>query len=275
MKFQLPVLLLAIASPLLWAQEPSALKLPEGPLLNRVPAPSAWSITQAVSDPDAPAAAPGATASLDAATAADSSVITVIKEGNLIFEQMLSQNGMRVETWRTGELAVINYNKSGWFIVPGKGTTFNITDYTKSDFAGFDWVSLDNFAGPHDVNGKHCITFKSRVITADPQDIANMRSIYANKVIARNVTAAQTGKAAEPLPQFDMDSFKSDVEADIDNETRLPVQLIYKGRDGKTVTRSYSFQPAPTPLAPPPEVQKLLKDFQDRVRRTPTGPAPI
>lgn len=274
MKFCLPVLLLISIPCLICAQSPSS-KLPEGPLLNRLTAPAAWTITTQGTD-NAPAAGTGAGTSPSPIKNAPPRSASVVKIQNLIFEKVLTENGTLIETWHMGGLTVMNQNKSGWFISPSGENTFNTTDYSKSDFAGFDWISLTNFSGPRDVAGKHCITFKSQVITLDPLVLATMQSDHNNKVVEQNVLAQQTGKSPEnPIPAFDPNSFKVDVEADIDNETRLPVQLIYKGQDGKTVTRSYLFQPPPAQLSLPPEVEKVMKGFQDHVRHVMTGPAPI
>jgi hypothetical protein len=265
----LPIFLWAVPS-LLCAQSAVAPKLPEGPLLNRAGVPASWTITTQQAAGTNPNVSPGAD------KVAKPKIVLVVKDKNLIFERVLTEGGSSIETWRCGDVAIINQNKIGWSLSPSRGTTFTVTDYSKADFAGFDWISLENYSGPRDVNGKHCITFKGRVITFDPQEVAILQSISRNQTLEQNRTVSETGKAPDnPVQAFTVDSLKVDVEADIDNETRLPVQLIYKDQAGKTVTRSYLFQPPPAPLSLPPEVEKLLKNYQDHARRIPTGPAPI
>jgi hypothetical protein len=275
MKFYLSLLLLVSVPCWLCAQSPAAPQLPQGPLLNRLEAPAAWTITAQASD-NPPAAATGTDNSAPPVKNATPRITSVVKGQNLVFEKVLTENGTSIETWRVGDVAIMSQNKSGWFITPGGGNTFNTTDYSKADFAGFDWISLANFSGPRDVAGKHCITFKSQVVTLDPLVLATMESDYKNKLVAKYMADQRAGKTPDTSSRaFNANAFKVDVEADIDNETRLPVQLIYKDQDGKTITRSYIFQPAPAQLSMPPEVENVLKGYQNHVRRVMAGPAPI
>ncbi len=54
-----------------------------------------------------------------------------------------------------------------------------------------------------------------------------------------------------------------DVTAYIDEETRLPLALVYESPNG-TMTRSYSFQPLSQVPQMPAEVQKMLEAYKQR-----------
>ena len=288
MKFYIVLFLMLGASSPLWAQSPPGPQLPQGPLLNRVPAPAEWTITTKMA-PDSSGgtdtSAPESPNPAIGANPINPRITQVIKGENLIFEKVAAESGALTETWRVGALAIMNPEKTGWIISPGGGTTFNTTDYSKEDFAGFDWISLHNFSGVRDVMGKHCITFKDQVITLDPQEISMMQESFNSS--ARSELSQEQLKQQQqnpqkpipfpdkPLPAFDVNSLKVDVEADIDNETRLPVQLTYKTSNGKTMIRIYSFQPPPGALSLPPEVESLIKSFKDRQQRMTAKFAPI
>jgi hypothetical protein len=73
---------------------------------------------------------------------------------------------------------------------------------------------------------------------------------------------------------FNIEDYKSDVVAYIDDETRLPVALVYTTPQG-AVTRTYQFQALSTPLVMPAEVRKLLEAFKMRQKRLNVSRAPI
>ena len=285
MKFYIVLFLMLLASSPVWAQSPAEPQLPQGPLLSRVPAPAAWTITTQGAPDDSDAGSPQPPTGAAATNPIKPRITQVIKGQNLIFEKVIAENGSLIEMWRIGGLAVMNPDNSGWIISPGGGTTFNTTDYSEADFAGFDWISLHNFSGVRDVQGKHCITFKDRVITLDPQEVAMIQAAFNNS--AANEAARERQEQQnqhlknpsptpdKPVPTYDVNSLKVDVEADIDNETRLPVQLTYKTVSGKTMIRTYSFQAPSGSLSLPREVQSLIKSYQDRQQRMTGKSAPI
>jgi 16S rRNA U1498 N3-methylase RsmE len=86
--------------------------------------------------------------------------------------------------------------------------------------------------------------------------------------------AAKQSQSNLPPPVFNADEFKVDVEADIDEKTRLPVILSYKTHEGLK-TRRYDFQSADGSLSLPPEVKQLLQKYEENQRRLTGHMAPI
>ena len=70
------------------------------------------------------------------------------------------------------------------------------------------------------------------------------------------------------------DQFKVDVEADIDEQTRLPVKLTYQTPQG-TTTRTYTFEGTASSLNLPPEVQAAAGKFQKHLKSMSAPIAPI
>ena len=236
---------------------------PQGPLLNRAPDSSQWTITIQPPPPSKPAAAdaegePGGPPKVEPIKPR---IITVIKSGHLLFEKTVTEDGVEIDSWHTPQWIVTNPGGHGWLISPIGGSSFNSPDYSKADFAGLDWISLKNFTGFQGVMGHHCFTFKDRIITADPADIANMKAVKAREV-----------KPADRVVK--MDDFKVDVEADIDVKTRLPVQLIY-GIGRGVMRRTYIFKSSDGSLSLPPEIQDLLQRYQKYQARLKVPIAPI
>lgn len=257
MKISTVILLLLGSLFSLHAQESSPLQMPQGPLLNRVSPPSEWVITT-----QAPPPPEGASKSVGGPGAAANQVkptlTTVIKESNIVYEKTINESGVAIETWRASGLAITGANAKEWNIWSGGVNTFSVTDYSKADFAGFDWISLDNFSGRRSVMGKKCLIFKSKIITMDPQQLQMEKSA---------VTTVENPNPSD-------DRFKVEVEADVDDVTRLPVMLSYKTTNGM-VTRSYTFQAPTVPLSVPPEVKKLLDKYIENLKRISVRSAPI
>jgi len=259
------VMLLFLGSPVLLQaqdQDQSEQQPPTGPLLSRASSPAEWSITIKI---DALTGAAGNGASTSGAPAnatnqAKPQVIVVIKDHDLIFEKTTTASGDVMESWHEGNWAVSKTNGSNWIVGPGagNGNTFNIADYAKADFAGFAWISLNNFSGRRMVMGKKCLIFKDKVITIDPAELEIDRG----------------GLEAKATVNPNNDRFKVDVEADIDDATRLPVMLIYQTPRGQT-TRTYSFGTPDGSLSLPPEVKQLLDKYELYIKRMSGRPAPI
>jgi hypothetical protein len=242
-------------------QDSSAQLMPTGPLLNRVSPPSQWIITTQVA-PSQPGS--GASGSVSPAVTGTSTkpakprVTSVTKNEDIIYEKIITEDGDVLETWRAAGCAVTRTDGKDLSVSPGVGNTFNATDYSKSDFAGFDWISLSNFSGRQSVLGKKCLIFKSKVVIMDPQQL-------------------QMEKLATHLPgnaSVSDNQFKVDVEADIDDQSRLPVLLTYQTTHGE-MTRSYTFQTPDGSLSMPPEVQQLLNKYIRIQKRMAVPIAPI
>jgi hypothetical protein len=265
---RIPIITLSVLSTLsLLRAEPSLnMEPPEGPLLKRVPLPSQWTVTIQLAPPPG-AADSGGTAA--AKKKINPRVTTVIRSNNIVFEKTVNENGALIEIWRSGGWLAMNANSHGWIVAPNSQNTFNTTDYSTSDFSGFGWISLKNFSGRQNVNGQHCLVFKDKVITMDPQELEQMKSS-----LFLQYQAAKQSQSNLPPPVFNADEFKVDVEADIDEKTRLPVLLSYKTYEG-LMTRHYDFQSADSSLSLPPEVKQLLQKYEENRRRLMGPMAPI
>lgn len=275
----LTVLSLLLASvPSLYSQQ-AAPTPPQAPLLKRTPDPAQWIITFKAQGPasgSTTAHASGSAAPGGAAPARPK-VMIVTKKGNTIDEKLVNENGVTIETWRISGYAVSAINGKDPVLSPSPGNSFNTTDYSTADFAGFDWISAQNFTGAQEIMGRHCLVFKSKIVTMEPAEISLLKSIRTNEIIeqiAREEEAAkaagnnstQTQPAAPQIAPFNLDDFKVNVVAYIDDQSRVPVALVYETPNG-VVTRTYQFQPPPDSVLVPPDVQALLEKSAARRRR--------
>lgn len=274
---------LAILS-LLWisvgslsAQQPAPTP-PQPPFLNRAPASSQWIITFKAG------AAKGSGTAHAAGDASSSrpKAMVVTKNGKTIDEKLVNENGVTIETWYVPGFTVSEVNGKDPVLSTSSANTFDTTDYSASDFAGFDWISSQNFVGAQEVMGRHCLVFKSKVMTMESAEINGALSIRANEIndqkererkrkeeaakkAGRN-SATQTQPEEAPITALNSDDFKVEVTAYIDDQSRLPVALVYQIPNG-TMMRTYQFQPPPASVVLPPDVTALLEKSLERLRR--------
>jgi hypothetical protein len=269
--------LLLVSVPSLYSQQPKAAATPpQPPFLNRAPASSQWIITfkpQA----KAPAEDNSTVRATGSAPAPRPRVITVTKSGNTIAEKLVNENGVTIETWHIPGYSISAVNGKNPVLSPTPGNTFNTTDYSTADFAGFDWISPQNFAGVQEIMGRHCLVFKSQIVTLDPAEVSMLKSIRASEISAQKEREKEAAKAAgknanqtqpaeAPIAPFNPDDFKVDVTAYIDDQSRVPVALVY-GIPNGVMTRTYQFQPAPASVVLPPDVSAFLKKTVERRNR--------
>jgi hypothetical protein len=256
-------------------RDSSAQQPPTGPLLKRVSAPAQWTILTQVAAPQPGADSHGNAGSASTgnaagpAKAAKPRVTTVIKSENLIYEKVVDESGNVIESWRTPTAMATRVNATGWAVLPGVGNNFNQTDYSKADFAGFDWVALSHYTGTGSVLGRKCLIFKSREIVMDAASLHLARLNALNKLISHDLSDYSISDK-----NVSDDQFKVDVEADIDQQTRLPVKLTYQTAEG-TTTRTYTFETAGSSLELPPEVRAAVGKFQKYLKSMSVPIAPI
>jgi hypothetical protein len=223
---------------------------PEGPLLKRAPAPSKWTMTYKAQE---------------GGGSSQSNIPRggiVVKAQNAIFERITTSDGSTVEAWRVGKKLIRGINDKDWVDAYDATPSINRTDYATSDFAGFDWISLSNFVGEKAVGGRKCLVFKDKIVTGEPSEVNMMKGLAqrkSNDWRAAKLVAGQSGQSfTAPEPeQFDESKYMGEVMAYIDEETRLPVALVYPvGK--QVVTRYYQFDTGPETLPIPTDVQKLL-----------------
>jgi hypothetical protein len=247
---------------------------PQPPFLNRAPASSQWTITfkaGAAKDSSAVHTAGDASSSRP-------KEMVVTKNGKTIDEKLVNANGVTIETWHVPGFTVSEVNGKDPVLSPSPGNSFNTTDYSTTDFAGFDWISSQNFIGAQEVMGRHCLVFKDRIVTMEPGEISLRKTVRENEIAEqkereekaaataawRHTTQAQPEEAS--LAPFNPDDSKVEVTAYIDDQSRLPVALVY-GTPNGTMMRTYQFQPPPASVVLPPEVATLLEKSLERLRR--------
>jgi len=199
----------------------------------------------------------------------------VIKNQNLVFERTINENGAALDTWYLPPaLAVSSSQGKSWTLASASSPGFESTNYASEDFAGFEWISQQNFKGLKEVNGRPCLVFQDRVVTIETAELEILRSDINRDFSWLTLNENGASTKGSPKRTFNIEDYKNPVVAYIDEQTRLPVALVYKCPAG-TVTRTYQFQPAPATLQLPPEAQVILNTSAERQRRMSAGHAPI
>jgi hypothetical protein len=214
------------------AQSPQATPPPlgPGPLLKRAPNFSQWLISSKLGSADAPLV-PDANTKFDQRT-------LVRKTGAIRYEITAYVDGRRTEKWCQGDFqaAVIPGEANPIVTVRGANAVGGgFTDYSKSDFPGFEWISKRNYIGVQTMEGVSCIVFH------------------------------EGSKGGGDAP-----STAGGNTAYIAADTRLPVLL--QADDG-TATLYQMEAPPSTPLAIPPNVQASFDILQARFQRAAAVPA--
>ena len=270
-------------SGLINAQEPgvrsasSPPPLPPGPWLKRAPAPCQWvvSYTGKSKEPAQPKASPSQTPVDPSAR----KTVAVIKTANLLVEVTTRQSGSVVSRWNASGLVLTQVGSGGnWFASAGGSENgFNETDYTKSDFPGFDWISEKNYVGVKAVGSQQYLVFHDKVVTMDPRDIAPLQAeaqqsmnnwlIKQEERKSNRTSTAPVNQEEAPPPKFNIDDYKMEAVAMIDSATGLPVMLTYGTTTGNE-TRTYQFYPAPAvPPSLPPAAKQIVAEQQARLNR--------
>ncbi len=240
--------LLAIALPHLCplrAQlpQPTPVPLAPGPLLNRAPDFAQWLVS----------VKSGTTSAVEVPTQKTSyDQRTLVRKTGAIRDLItVTGTGQRTDKWCEGGLQAS--------VPPGGGAPtvsmfsslvrFNegFTDYSKSDFPGFDWISRKNYTGRQTIEGVDCIVFH------DPPGPSTAAT-----------PAASPAGASPVIPPAGNTAY-------IAADSRLPILLQVDN-----VTTCYQWMQPPTvQLAPPPEIQAALDQARARLdvaARPPAAP---
>jgi len=259
----------------LFAQTPAASPTPpQPPFLKRAPDRVQWTITY-VKD------SKGSGDDKGAENGPEPRVRTVARDRDLVCEKTVNANNESLQAWRLGKgLMVTSSDGKKWVIGSGNQQGFDSVDYDTSDFSGFDWVGVQNFAGEKKVNGRPCLVFQGKVVTVEPSQIEMIKSTIDRDFnwmgqLDANGKPVKGGQEAAPQRRvFRIEDYEASVTAYIDDETRLPVALVYNTPQG-TMTRLYQFQPISGPLVIPDEVRKTFEAFKARQKRLSGSHAPI
>ena len=232
--------------------------LPPGPLIERAPDYSTWTIT--FQGHHLEGKEPLKTGTNDKSVSKDKEpvtmVSTVIKTGSTILEQNVDAEGRRHHIWHFSGLRIMVASVSNPMVCPdyGGGDIFS-TSFASSDFAGFDWLSPNTYWGMAKYQGYDCIVFKG---TVSPLTVMAQKEERADIEQAR---ALGHPMAVAKVPAI----------AYVELKTRLPLFAQF-GQE----KRFYHYSSAPTsPLALPPKIADFVKAYAEQIQRlsAPASPA--
>jgi len=177
--------------------------------------------------------------------------VNVTKTKSIYLEQIVSASGESSEKWCVSDVQYL-ISAQGTMTTTdraaferGAAMDGGFTDYSQTDFPGWEWVSPKNFKKVIRFQGKDCILFEDRLSLLSDEEFQELQASTASLGDTR---------------KLDRSEFEIDVRAMVDLETRLPLMLQW-GEE----TRIYEFLP-PTEglLSPPAEVER---DRLSRVRQ--------
>ncbi len=143
-----------------FAQTPNP-PTPKNPLLHRAPVFASWTV-QFSYKPDEKQTSPAKP--LPPTTTDQVQSLTVTKTNQTYWEQTVFKSGKKEEKWILDGVQLLMLPGSN-VIVPVSASNPdsrdpNYSDYSKSDFDGFSWVSLDTYKGIRTYEGKPAYLFE-------------------------------------------------------------------------------------------------------------------
>lgn len=218
--------------------------LAPGPLINRAPAFSQWMMSTK-SGPMDPTQLNDPQAKYDQR-------VLVTKTTPIRREISVTADGQKLESWFFDKYqATLGPGQQDPTIVV-QGANFRaggvFSDYSKSDFSGFEWISRHNYIGVQSVQGIPCIVFHE-----GPDELpSSTPAAGASSANGAPAAPAQTGSTAY-----------------ISLQGRLPIMLVTD--TGFTL---YQWQQAPTtPLTLPPNVKAATDRIQATITQAAAPPA--
>jgi len=247
MKTLVICLALGLVSAAAPAQTPGTVEpLPPGPLIQeRAPKMARWLITLVVGKAKAPES-PSAAGQKGAAPKLPwASKVAVTKTDEIIREETLDEKGQTWSAWCLPGLQITVWpDGKSWFVQQAQANrdpnvpVAMFTDYSKSDFPGFEWISEKNYTGIQKVGSKTCLVFRDVSALMSPEELKQM---------------SPGDEGSNPTIS---------VVASIDVETRLPVALT-RGNEAHT----YEFiAPPEQKLTFPPIVESLIENRDKNVQ---------
>ena len=250
-----------------------------GHCLKRAPEQTQWTVT--FSTASAKSVLPPGQSPPTGTSSFDKKIV-VTKGKDLLIEQDTKAGGIPFVICHMKGLFLSkmpNYDK---WIISAKCplNSFTTTDYSRADFAGFDWISDKNYSGEVLVANRKCFVFRDKTVVLEPSDLQvmniaaqNAYAAYAIRKSAREYGHLASGDNPneQAPPPFNPNDYKMDVTAVIDAEAGLPVQLVY-GTLGGVVTRTYQFQHAAERVTLPADAQAALDAHLERMKRFSQGP---
>lgn len=178
--------------------------------------------------------------------------LIVTKTGNFYHHEARNSDETTEDKWCLGDIQVAirpEWQEPIISTAENRGNPF-YTDYSKSDFPEFRWVSQKNYVGVEDLGDRVCFVFKE--------------DIDISKDDRRRWTEMASGSAVSmPVRVW--------AEAYIDYYSHLPVKLVW-GEE----TRNYRFAiPSQKKLVVPADIEKAVNAWQQQRKellRTPARP---
>jgi len=219
---------------------------PDGPLLNSAPDHSQW-VTTYIYPQDQPKGDDAA--QLPALPPTSPRKILTTKTGNIIHEETVDVAGNKTDKWQEGSTLYLKpKNQAHWGVSSSAFRHNNPKDdpfenpLPANGFHDLDWITKDTFTG-------------------------SIQSAQSTLLIFVPMGADKVDLSDPKKSQDHLDSLQE--VAYIDAQTRLPVSL----RIGKVV-RTYTFLPPPSSmLALPPDLQREIKQGEERTARLLRSPA--
>jgi hypothetical protein len=243
MKKAFPILLLLLfigAGLMAQTEDPSGAVevIPSEPFLKKAPSVCQWTITYSK--------VPAASETRQRVGALKPASVVVTKANTVVLEEITDEGGHTVQVWKKEGLSITKTKADNKWTISRDGDPFSTADYVLSDFAGFSWLSKENYIGTKEFQGQKCYFFKSKFVTLSPGECEDIRASFVRE-----------GKDFNPA------DFSETVIACISSVTRLPVFLKY----GNT-TRSYAFKAIGGPeLSLPPEAANASAKYLAYISR--------
>ncbi|MFV0338297.1 MAG: hypothetical protein ACK5LK_08665, partial [Chthoniobacterales bacterium] len=88
----------------------------------------------------------------------------ITKTKPLYHEQTIFSSGSKSDIWYTGDVFLtVNDGADPLINFKNEKNKGRITDYSKTDFPAFSWISKKNFIGIQKVLGRDCLVFRAKI----------------------------------------------------------------------------------------------------------------
>ncbi len=206
---------------------------PPGPLLNKAPDFSAWTVIMQVgSGQNDKGARPGGHTGAQASPPPES-VASITKTGLIRHIIKKTREGGQEDVWRQGDYVLTNESSWGQQVQVEVKPSQN--GVPTGDFPDLDWISASNFVGIKQVDGTPCLVFDGTVLRGD----------------------------AQLLKQYNSKQEEQANRAYIDLDTRLP-----RISQTPTSVSRYVFQSAPTTMLVLPANLQAMIDARVRIEES-------
>lgn len=220
---------------------------PKNPLLPRAPEFSSWTIVESLGKQKTP---PESTAS---GGAAGKDIRCTITKTGTTYREIFTEAGLgEVTKWVVDALQIKQVVDDGRLIrIPRSRYSPDFSDYLRSDFENFEWITRETYKGVRNYEDKPCYVFE--VEASKRRLTPRERSEKIRRTQEDDENPETTPVTSEP---------SHTLTAYLDVATQLPVAL----REGERLT-TYTFNPPPTaPLSPPADVLENFAKWRETIQ---------